>query len=191
MPRPPARSVVAPNPRRVPASGGMDEARKSPDGIPANHRVPSFLAFRFYQLCLGIMAEVLAPDGLKPTEYGALTMLDAEPGLDQQSLASRLGIDKVSAGQLIDRLEREGLVSRTLHPTDRRARVLNLTPEGLTTRRRIQPAALAAQERILAPLRTEDRQLLINLLTQIVDGHGAYVRPGNGRSPPRKRLPTT
>jgi MarR family transcriptional regulator, temperature-dependent positive regulator of motility len=169
----------------------MEEARKTPEGVPPNHRVPSFLAFRFYQLCLGIMAEVLAPDGLKTTEYGALTMLDAEPGIDQQSLASRLGIDKVSAGQLIDRLERDGLVSRTLHPTDRRARVLNLTPKGLTLRRRIQPAALAAQERILTPLREEDRQPLISLLTQIVEGHGAYVRPGNGRSPPRKRSPKT
>src|SRR3954469_11556049 len=135
--------------------------------LPPDHRVPSFLSFRFRQVCLGVMAEVLEPEGLKWSDYGALTIMDAEPGLDQQSLASRLGIDKVSAGQLIDRLEREGLVSRTLHPTDRRARVLNLTPEGLTTRRRIQPAALAAQERILAPLRTEDRQLLVNLLTQI------------------------
>jgi DNA-binding MarR family transcriptional regulator len=153
--------------------------------------VPSFLAFRFHQLCLGIMAEVLAPDGLKTTDYGALTMLDAEPGLDQQSLAARLGIDKVSAGQLIDRLERDGFVNRSLHPTDRRARVLHLTPEGLTLRRRIQPAALAAQDRILAPLREEDRQPLINSLTRIVEGHGAYARPGNGRSPASKRAPRT
>ena len=99
-------------PRPSAASIGTEAIRQTPGGVPPNHRVPSFLAFRFYQLCLGIMAEVLTPYGLKTTEYGALTMLDAEPGLDQQSLAARLGIDKVSAGQLIDRLERDGLVSR-------------------------------------------------------------------------------
>ena len=187
MPRRVSQSF-SPLPRQKPAP---TETRETLNGVLPNHRVPSFLAFRFYQLCLGIMAEVLAPDGLKATEYGALTVLDAEPGLDQQSLAARLGIDKVSAGQLVDRLERDGLVSRSLHPTDRRARVLTLTPEGLALRRRIQPAALAAQDRILAPLRAQDRHLLIDLLTQIVEGHGAYARPGNGRSPPRKRSATT
>jgi len=136
------------------------------------------------------MSEVLAPEGLKGPEYGTLTTLDAEPGLDQRSLAARLGIDKVSAGQVIDRLERDGLVDRRLHPTDRRARSLHLTQAGLTLRRRLQPAALAAQDRILAPLRAEDREPLIELLTQVVEGHGAYARPGNGRNPPRKRSPT-
>lgn len=68
--------------------------------VPPNHRVPSFLAFRFYQLCLGMMAEVLAPEGVKPMEYGALTMLDLAPGLDQQSLGLRLGLDKVALVEL-------------------------------------------------------------------------------------------
>jgi MarR family transcriptional regulator, temperature-dependent positive regulator of motility len=159
--------------------------------VPPNLRVPSFLAFRFHQLCLGIMAEVLAPEGLRWTEYGALTTLDAEPGLDQQRLAARIGIDKVSAGQLIDRLEQDGLVSRLPHPTDRRARALYLTATGLALRRRLQPAALAAQDRILAPLGVDERRPLIELLTRVVEGHGAYTRPGNGRLPPRRRAPVT
>jgi DNA-binding MarR family transcriptional regulator len=178
------------NPTIPPIRGPENEPGDSdgpPYRVPPNHRVPSFLAFRFRQLCLGIMAEVLAPDGLKWTEYGALTTLDAEPGLDQQTLAARLGIDKVSAGQITDRLERDGLVSRQLDPADRRARVLHLTPEGLALRRRLQPAALEAQERILAPLQTSERLTLIDLLTRVVEGHGAYTKPGNGRSPPRRR----
>jgi DNA-binding MarR family transcriptional regulator len=157
--------------------------------VPPNHRVPSFLAFRFHQLCLGIMAEVLGPEGLRWSEYGALTTLDVEPGLDQQSLAARIGIDKVSAGQLIDRLEEDGLVERLPHPTDRRARALHLTALGLALRRRLQPAALAAQDRILAPLGVEERGPLIELLTRIIEGRGAYARPGNGRLPLRRRMP--
>lgn len=151
--------------------------------------MPSFLAFRFHQLCLGIMAEVLGPEGLKWGEYGALTALDAEPGVDQQGLAARLGIDKVSAGQMVDRLAARGLVGRGLHPTDRRARVLRLTPKGLALRRRLQPDALAAQDRILAPLQPEERVLLVELLTRVIEDHAAYARPGNGRSRPRRRPP--
>src|SRR3954452_21523468 len=129
----------------------MDAAGINHGPLPPDHRVPSFLSFRFRQVCLGVMAEVLEPEGLKWSDYGALTIMDAEPDLDQQSLAARLGIDKVSAGQLIDRLERDGLVTRRVHPTDRRARLLRLTPKGLALRRRLQPAALAAQDLILAP----------------------------------------
>ena len=32
--------------------------------IPPRHRVPSFLAQRFHQLCLGILTEVVEPAGL-------------------------------------------------------------------------------------------------------------------------------
>lgn len=155
--------------------------------VPPNHRVPSFLAFRFYQLCLGMMAEVLAPEGLKPAEYGALTMLDLAPGLDQQNLAARLGVDKVSVGQMMDRLERAGLLERRLDPANRRSRRLHLTPAGLLLRRRLQPAALAAQDRILAPLDPEERLVLVDMLTRLVERHGRYARPGNGRNPPRRR----
>lgn len=170
------------------ASGPVFEERPS-SPIPPRHRVPSFLAQRFHQLCLGILTEVVEPAGLKLKEYGALTVLHGEPGIEQRRLATLLGIDQVSAGQLVDRLEQRGLVDRRAHPTDRRVRALFLTPEGLELRLRLRPAGLAAQERILAPLRPEERDTLVELLTRVIDGHGIYVRPGNGRSRPRKRLP--
>ncbi len=132
------------------------------------------------------MTEVLAPSGLRWSDYGALTTLDAEPGIDQQGLAERLGIDKVSTGQMLDRLEGAGLVTRQTHPSDRRARALHLTPQGLALRRRLQPHALAAQDRILSMLEPAERQVLINLLTRVVEGHSAYARPGHGRTRPRR-----
>ncbi|GAA0568647.1 hypothetical protein GCM10009416_03530 [Craurococcus roseus] len=190
MPRRTAPADAPPAAPAAPGGGPVSASERRPAGpVPPGHRVPSFLAFRFHQLCLGIMAEVLAPEALKWGEYGALTALDAEPGVDQQGLAARLGIDKVSAGQMVDRLAARGLVSRDPHPTDRRARVLHLTPEGLALRRRLQPAALAAQDRILAPLRPEERVLLVELLARVVEGHAAYARPGNGRSRPRRGPP--
>ena len=185
MPKKPARTHSSILPRANRRQAIAELAPTNP--LPPRRHVPSFLAYRFQQLCVGIMAEILGPEGLSNKEYGVLTILDAEPGIDQQGLAMRRGIDKASAGQLVDRLERNGLVSRNLHPTDRRARVLQLTPEGLALRRRIQPAALAAQDRILAPLGPEERHLVIDLLTRIIEGHSAYVRPGNGRNPPKKR----
>ena len=140
MPRPPALAAPVPESRILPS-----------------HRVPSFLSYLLRQVCLGIMAEVLAPADLRPVEYATLTTLDAEPGIDQRRLAARVAIDKMSASQLIERLEERGLIDRHIDPADRRARLLQLTPKGLALRRRLQPAALAAQDRILAPLRPEER----------------------------------
>jgi len=153
--------------------------------ILPSHRVPSFLSYLLRQVCLGIMAEVLAPADLRPAEYAALTTLDSEPGIDQRRRAARVAIDKMSASQLIERLQERGLVTRHVDPADRRARLLQLTPKGLALRRRLQPAALAAQDRILAPLRPEERPVLIDLIARVVEGHRVYARPGNGRRGPR------
>lgn len=157
--------------------------------VPPAWRVPSFLSYRLRQVCLGIMAEVLAPADLRPVEYAALTMLDAEPGLDQRRLAARLACDKMTMSQLADRLEFRGLIERRTDPADRRARALYLTPDGLRLRRRLQPAALAAQDRILAPLGAKERPILVDLMTRVIEGHRAYAVPGNGRRGPWRGKP--
>ena len=159
----------------------MDEALAPDNCIPLSHRVPSFVVHRLRQVCLGVMAEVVGPAGLTTLEYGALTTIDAEPDLPQQRLASRLGIDKMSASQLADRLEQRGLIERRADPADRRARLLHLTRKGTALRRRLQPAALAAQERILSPLQPAERPLLLDLMVRVVEGHQAYARPGLDR----------
>src|SRR6185312_15515852 len=141
--------------------------------ILPSHRVPSFLSYLLRQVCLGIMAEVLAPADLRPVEYATLTTLDAEPGIDQRELAARIACDKMSTSQLVERLEERGLIDRHIDPADRRARLLQLT-------------ALAAQDRILAPLRPEERPVLIDLIARVVEGHQLYARPGNGRRAPRR-----
>ena len=174
MPKPPALAAPVPESRILPS-----------------HRVPSFLSYLLRQVCLGIMAEVLAPADLRPVEYATLTTLDAEPGIDQRELAARIACDKMSTSQLVERLEERGLINRHVDPTDRRARLLQLTPKGLALRRHLQPAALAAQDRILAPLRPEERPVLIDLIARVVEGHQVYARPGNGRRGPRKSAAPT
>jgi DNA-binding MarR family transcriptional regulator len=154
--------------------------------IAGVHRVPAYLARRLHQICLGMMAEVTEPAGLTVLEYSALGSIDDRPGIDQRRLAERMGIDKDTAGDLVDALEARGLLERRIDPADRRARTLHLTPEGLALRRRVRPAALAAQERILAPLAPADRQTLVTLLVQAIEGNGTYARPGNGRRKPRR-----
>jgi hypothetical protein len=90
--------------------------------VPQGHRVPAHLARRFHQICLGVTAEILEGEGLTPTEYGVLAAVDDHPGQDQRGLAAGLGIDAASTSQIVDRLERAGLIARRVNPEDRRAR---------------------------------------------------------------------
>jgi MarR family transcriptional regulator, temperature-dependent positive regulator of motility len=165
-----------------------DEApRGARNPVLANYRVPAHLARRFHQICVGAVAEAIEPAGITPGEYAVLVAIVDLPGLDQHRLAVALGIDPVSAGQRIDRLEAMGLVDRRVHPSDRRARVLNASRRGAALRRRLKPLALAAQERIMAPLTAAERLLFLNFLTRIVESNETYARPGNGRRRPRRK----
>ncbi len=159
-----------------------------PSAIPDRHRVPAHLARRLHQICLGVSAEVIEPAGLTPGEYGLLAAVDDGPELDQRRLAAALGIDVVSVGQMIDRLEAAGWVERRMDPRDRRVRLLTATAEGSALRARLRPAALQAQERIMSVLSDDEQALFLDLLTRIVEGNQSYARPGNGRRRPRRRV---
>ncbi|WP_198370161.1 MarR family winged helix-turn-helix transcriptional regulator [Roseomonas rosulenta] len=148
-----------------------------------------FLAHKLNQVCLGFHAEIWDPEDLSRVEYATLTNLHAAPGIDQQTLADRLSVDKATTSQAVERLVRRGLVNRQPDAANRRANVLHLTAEGRELRERLGPHARAANQRIMAPLAPEEREKLIEFMTRIVEAHGSYARPGHNRRPPRPRKP--
>src|SRR4051812_22224295 len=105
-------------------------------GMPIR-RSPAPLARRFAQICTGVLAEALAHEDLMPLQYSVLNHLDIEPDIDQIGLAMRLGVDRTSAGQLVDQLESRGLVERRINGADRRARQLRLTTAGEELNQRV------------------------------------------------------
>lgn len=56
-------------------------------------------------------------------------LADGGPGT-QQELTDRITSDPNTLRAMVVLLERKGLVRREPHPTDRRARIVSLTPEG-------------------------------------------------------------
>lgn len=63
---------------------------------------------------------------LTSTEVEALEHLEEEGPLTQKQLAERLFLTSGGTTLLVDRLERDGFVSRRPHPSDRRAVLLEL-----------------------------------------------------------------
>jgi DNA-binding MarR family transcriptional regulator len=157
--------------------------------IPPGHKVLSFLAHRLNQICLAVHAEIWDPEDLNRVEYATLTNLHAAPGIDQQTLAERLGVDKVTTSQAVERLVLRGLVDRQPDAANRRANVLLLTSEGRVLRERLGPHGRAANQRVMAALAQEERETLIELITRVVEANGAYARPGHNRRPRQKKKP--
>ena len=64
-------------------------------------------------------------------ECQALLLLGSESGrLTVQEFAERMGLEKTWASRLVARMEKRGLVRRTVHPADGRSRLIALTAKG-------------------------------------------------------------
>lgn len=86
--------------------------------------------------------------------------------MTMRELADRMSCEPSNATFVVDRLEKQGLVERRAHPTDRRARHLVLTAEGTALRARL--LELLAEDSPLAGLTGEQQTQLQQLLQQAV-----------------------
>lgn len=106
--------------------------------------------------------------GISPEQVSLLVTIRHEPGIGIRGLAAKERISPPAMTKHVDRLERDGLVTRTTRDDDRRCVGIALTDEGqkllrrvrsrrtawLTSRlRELDPDELAAVEAAAAPLR--------------------------------------
>lgn len=75
----------------------------------------------------------LASRGLTPNDARALHSLDADEGRPIGTLAREWKCDPSNATWIVDRLEKSGLVERRPAPSDRRVKMVALTPLGAST----------------------------------------------------------
>ncbi len=135
------------------------------------YNMAGHLVRRLHQISVAVFAEKLAEAkvDLTPVQFAALSAIHARPGIDQASLAGAIAYDKATLGGVIDRLESKGLVQRTVSPTDRRARVLGLSEDGLALFHRIIPVVRELQNEILSGLDDAEKSQLLGLLKKTTD----------------------
>lgn len=102
--------------------------------------------------------------GLTAPQATALRELGAP--LTMRELSERLGCEPSNATFVVDKLEGRGLIERRPHPTDRRAKHLVLTADGVALRERL--VELLVQGSPLAPLTEQEQQQLHGLLRRAV-----------------------
>ncbi|WP_226921469.1 MarR family winged helix-turn-helix transcriptional regulator [Georgenia subflava] len=152
-------------------------------------REPTDLLLHAGRALRRLWAEAIAPWDLSLHQSRALRVVCArEQAPRLADVADVLRIAPRSATEVVDALESKGLVRRSPSPTDRRAVVVEPTPEGLRVRAAVEHARVEAAERYLSPLDAGERQTLATLLGRLVqehhrghDGRRGGVGRGDGR----------
>jgi DNA-binding MarR family transcriptional regulator len=115
----------------------------------------------------------LREKGASVARLRALRMLArAREPLRMRDLSELAGIAARTTTTIVDSLERDGLVERVRHPTDRRAFLLRLTEEGLRCHREAEETDRLALAEATATLDARERQQLRVLLARIRDNTG-------------------
>ncbi|HET7466942.1 MAG TPA: MarR family transcriptional regulator [Candidatus Dormibacteraeota bacterium] len=109
----------------------------------------------------------LSPLGLSVQLCGVMNLLAQGP-ISQQGLGEQLGIDRTTVVELIDDLEKRGVVERRRNASDRRSYALHLTARGRTVQKRAAKAFDAAAAEYFAPLTAADQKTLADMLRRMI-----------------------
>jgi DNA-binding MarR family transcriptional regulator len=109
--------------------------------------------------------------GISPEQVSLLVAIKYAPGIGVRELAARERVSPPALSNHVDRLERDGLVTRTPSASDRRRVGLTLTDEGQRVLRRVRSrrtAWLATRLRALSAEELEAVEAAIEPLSRLL-----------------------
>jgi DNA-binding MarR family transcriptional regulator len=134
--------------------------------------LPDQLGFLVRRVQLWVFREFtrkLARLDVTLAQYSVLTVVDANPGINQLAVASALAIERAGLGRLIERLEARNLLRRLPSTLDRRSYVLHLTTEGRKALVRMRAIVYENEKRLAEKFRPGDAQNLQRVLSAFRD----------------------
>jgi len=128
--------------------------------------LPGHQIRRLNQISTHLFSKHMQDSGydITPVQYAALLAIKVMPNSDQVQIANYISYDKVTIGGVVERLQRKGLISRDVNERDKRARILNITNEGIHMISQVDAVIEQIQQDILKMLDEEEQQTLMRLL---------------------------
>jgi DNA-binding MarR family transcriptional regulator len=150
------------------ASLGLNDWHAQSTGA---HKSPSHFGYLVHDLARvrgALFDRLFKPIGLTRTQVVLLgTLVNCRYILNQQELSVAMDLSKVTIGAMIDVLEREGFVKRGIGKTDRREKLIRVTPQGLAALERARAIGQEADKEILADLSEESIRITEKILGHI------------------------
>jgi DNA-binding MarR family transcriptional regulator len=117
---------------------------------------PGFLLWQLTNLWQQRMRSALAPLGITHVQFVLLVSVawleNSDKLVSQASLSRHAHTDVMMTSQVVRTLEEKGLLTRAMHPTDTRARVVSLTAEGRKVAQQAVTVVEAADEQFFREL---------------------------------------
>ena len=107
-------------------------------------------------------------------QYVLLSYLAEEDGITQRELSSRCSSDARTIGTMIELLQRNGLVERQPHPSDRRAWQVFLTDTGRARHAQLRKNSEEIRDALNGALEPEELAIVQKALDRIAE---AFTKP--------------
>jgi DNA-binding MarR family transcriptional regulator len=127
----------------------------------------SFLLKQIAQALVRMAEQDLRPMGLGMGSLTVLVALKNKQASTQAELARLLGVEQPSMAQMLSRLERDGLITRSPHPTIARAQRLALTPAAVALLPKTRQAFAAGSDRCFAGFSAKEQQTVLTFLKRM------------------------
>jgi DNA-binding MarR family transcriptional regulator len=136
-----------------------------------------YLINRTARAFAGRLAAELRPYGVGIGQWAVLLHLWAADGMTQAQLARRAAIEQPTMVRTIDRMVRDGLVTRAPDPTDRRATRISLTQRGSELRDQLVPLAAGVNLAATEVLTDDEVATLKRLLGKLLAAEAGTLSP--------------
>jgi DNA-binding MarR family transcriptional regulator len=166
--RPDSSSIATARPVRYAASSLSGHGHAAPARVRAQ---PSWLLNQFAIVANRSVAEALTGIDARRYHYSLLAALDEMGASSQADVSRATSIDRSDMVATVNELVARGFVERTPDPADRRRNVIVPSGAGRRQLRKLEQLLGKVQEDLLAPLSSDDRGRLVNLLSRQVGHH--------------------
>ncbi|MFO0820848.1 MAG: MarR family transcriptional regulator [Pirellulales bacterium] len=106
-------------------------------------------------------------------QFVLLASLARGQAMTQRELAARMPSDPSTVRAMLVLLEKQGLITRTTHPTDSRARTVSLTEAGAKKFKAAWEAGQPVRDQLVEALSDGEAQALLSLLRRVAESLGS------------------
>ncbi|WP_051279290.1 MarR family winged helix-turn-helix transcriptional regulator [Hellea balneolensis] len=128
-------------------------------------------AFRGFETAL---ARYLTTMNLPVSQFYILRLLWEEDGNTQSDIAEQASMSESVASQVIQKMEKAGLVTRRKGSGDDRKRYVFITPEGITLREKIMTEGIQLSNEHRPDISREDVLTTISVLMKVKEAFDAF-----------------
>lgn len=115
-----------------------------------------------------LFRELLTPWDITPTQTGVLAAV-REGAKTPKQIAEALRLEGPTVSGVLDRMEKKGLLTRSVNPADRREVQVSLTEAGLSLARPVDEAARETEARLLRDYTPAEIDAFKRILREMLD----------------------